>query len=370
MFVTYFCPENGINADIFESFLSSDIHLTTKKTEGTWKTESHNVILKGIPTNVKIKWALKAQRLAKEAATINRTTPAQERFRVYYIPKKSGGQRKIEEPVPVVMEFLDKVKRFLETDMKFHAHPSSFAYVKQKNTLDAVKVHQKAQNRWFLKLDFHNFFGSITKDLLMTSFWNIYPFIKMKDWCSFEKDMADIFSIAFAADGHLPQGTPLSPTISNICMLESDFAISESCKSRNITYTRYADDLLFSSKDRQSLEKIVSWVNRVTPRQFKLNREKTRFGSIAGSNWNLGLMLNKDNNITVGKKKKDVMRATLFTYAMKIKNHEIISLSEKLSFEGLYNYYHYVEPVYFDQLVDKMIRKTGVNLFQCFDLTH
>lgn len=374
MFITYY-KQNGIEEKIFESFLFGETDIETKKDTNGWKTIyvqgknpfGENNILAADKT--KTRWLLKARKLAKEAVEIQEKIPVGNRFHVYEIPKKSGGMRKIEEPIPEVMSFLNKVKDFLEIEMKFHPHPASFAYVKQKNTLDAIKVHQRAENQWFLKLDFHDFFGSITLPLTLNRLWEIYPFGYMKNFGDFEEDMVKILSVAFNWKGQLPQGTPLSPTLSNICMLHSDFEISESCERRGIAYTRYADDMLFSAKEKNALFLVEGWVNHITPKELKLNPDKTRLGSIAGRNWNLGLMLNKDNNITVGKKNKDVMRATLYQMAMKIKNGETVGSEETSKFVGLYNYYRYIEPEYFDKITSRIIAKTGIDLFEIFHLS-
>ena len=374
MFITYF-KQSEIEEKIFESFLFGKANAKAKKDTTGWKTihiqeknpfSDNNIF---VPAKDRTRWLLKARKLAKEAAEIQEKIPVENRFHVYEIPKKSGGMRKIEEPIPEIMSFLNKVKDFLESDMRFHPHPASFAYVKQKNTLDAIRVHQKAENQWFLKLDFHDFFGSITLPLTLERLWEIYPFGHMRNYVNFEECMVKILETAFDWKGQLPQGTPLSPTLSNICMLRSDFEISESCKERGITYTRYADDMLFSAKERNALSSIKGWVNHVTPRELKLNPDKTRLGSIAGRNWNLGLMLNKDNNITVGKKNKDVMRATLYQMAMKFKNREAIGAEATSKFVGLYNYYRYIEPEYFDRMTTRVSKKTGVDLFQVFHLS-
>jgi hypothetical protein len=52
-----------------------------------------------------------------------------------------------------------------------------------------------------------------------------------------------------------------------------------------------------------------------------IKAKKTRYGSIAGSNWNLGLMLNKDNNITVGYEKKKTLNAMLNNFLRDFKNN-------------------------------------------------
>lgn len=53
---------------------------------------------------------------------------------------------------------------------------------------------------------------------------------------------------------------------------------------------------------------------------FTIKTAKTRYGSSAGSNWNLGVMLNKDNNITIGHKKKRQFQAMLSSYVLDKQN--------------------------------------------------
>ena len=60
-------------------------------------------------------------------------------------------------------------------------------------------------------------------------------------------------------------------------------------------YTRYADDILISSKSNFNWQELVNTLKGVLQPQFTIKDEKTRYGSTAGRNWNLGLMVNKDN---------------------------------------------------------------------------
>ncbi len=367
MYISYF-ENKGLKENDFANFLMGVKMAETSSTAQTWTTIWTNTPPRR-NNNLEIALTRMTHLLYDEALEIDKIIPAENRFRSFHIPKKTGGYRLIEEPHWQLKNFLRSVKDDLEK--YFLPHPSAYAYIANRGCLDAVKMHQGAKNKWFLKLDFHNFFGSTTQELLMDRFWKIYPFAMLKDHEEMVTEWNFIFSLAFATDGHLPQGTPLSPMITNMCMISSDYALGEYCKYNHICYTRYADDLLFSSKDRESLKHLVWYVNQVTPDEYKLNKGKTRLGSVAGSNWNLGLMLNKDNNITVGKEKKDVMRATLWNYAMKLKNDPNFKINqeEKLKFEGLFNYYRHIEPKYFDHLVSKVYQKSKVNLYLYFNLS-
>lgn len=368
MYITYYIPDKGIKNESFFTFLTSSSTETARREKGRWETLRIENAADNIPERQKKQWTARALNLARVSRKIQASYPAKERFHAYHIPKKSGGYRLIEEPIESVMNCLRQAKDFLEKEMKFHPHPSAFAYVENTGTLDALKKHQEAENKWFLKLDFHNFFGSTTKNLLMEKLWNLYPFCLMKNEIVFKASMEEIFCLAFAADGHLPQGTPLSPLITNICMLDSDFYLDAYCENHGIVYTRYADDLLFSAKTKEALLTVKGIVKHTIPQNYKLNNKKTRLGSIAGSNWNLGLMLNKDNNITVGKKKKDVMRASLFNLTQKINAKEGVTKEEENRLVGLYNYYHHIEPEYFNTITERICKKTGVNLYEHFGL--
>ena len=70
-------------------------------------------------------------------------------YHTFHIPKKSGGLRKIDEPLPELMNALRQLKLIFEED--FHAlyHTSAFAYIKGRCTIDAVKRHQQNESRWF-----------------------------------------------------------------------------------------------------------------------------------------------------------------------------------------------------------------------------
>lgn len=368
MYISYRKNNKELNENNFENFLMG---LEVKETDSApvewttiWTTmpPRRNNILETKLTRM-------THLLFGDAVSLDKIIPVENRFRSFHIPKKTGGYRLIEEPCWQLKDFLRKVKENLE--QYFLPHPSAYAYVTDRGCLDAIKMHQQAKNKWFLKLDFHDFFGSTTQELLMDRFWKIYPFAILQNSEEMVIEWKFIFSLAFAADGHLPQGTPLSPIITNMCMISSDYTIGEYCKHHHICYTRYADDLLFSSKDRESLKHLVWYVNQVTPDEYKLNKKKTRLGNIAGSNWNLGLMLNKDNNITVGKENKDVMRASLWNWAMKIKENpnKRINREEKERFEGLFNYYRHIEPDYFDNLVNKVYRKSKINLYLYFNFS-
>lgn len=173
-----------------------------------------------------------------------REVPRHELYHTFHIPKKSGGLRKIDAPNAELMDALRRLKTIFEED--FHAlyHTSAFAYVKNRSTLDAVKRHQANESKWFGKYDLSNFFGSTTLEYVMYMFSMVFPFSEVMKHEIGKNMLRDALELAFL-DGVLPQGTPLSPLITNVMMIPVDYKLANTFREYNhqrFVYTRYADD--------------------------------------------------------------------------------------------------------------------------------
>lgn len=284
---------------------------------------------------------------------------AQERstlYETFHIPKKSGGLRRIDAPKPELMNALRNLKTIFEED--FHAlyHTSAFAYVKNRCTVDAVKRHQKNNSKWFGKLDLHDFFGSTTLDYVIKMFSMVFPFSEIVKFPNGEAELRKALDLAFI-NGGLPQGTPLSPLITNVMMIPVDYKLANAFRDfdkQRFIYTRYADDFIISSKvdfDVHRVEKLVVDTLHEFGAPFTINESKTRYGSSAGRNWNLGVMLNKDNEITVGHKKKRQFQSMLYNYITDKRKGISWPREDIQTMQGLHSYYRMVEPETIDAIV-------------------
>lgn len=284
---------------------------------------------------------------------------AQERstlYETFHIPKKSGGLRRIDAPKPELMNALRNLKTIFEED--FHAlyHTSAFAYVKNRCTVDAVKRHQKNNSKWFGKLDLHDFFGSTTLDYVIKMFSMVFPFSEIVKFPNGEAELRKALDLAFL-NGGLPQGTPLSPLITNVMMIPVDYKLANAFRDfdkQRFIYTRYADDFIISSKvdfDVHRVEKLVVDTLHEFGAPFTINESKTRYGSSAGRNWNLGVMLNKDNEITVGHKKKRQFQSMLYNYITDKRKGISWPREDVQTMQGLHSYYRMVEPETIDVIV-------------------
>lgn len=96
--------------------------------------------------------------------------------------------------------------------------------------------------------------------------------------------------------GHTPQGFPTSPSLANIAVRGMDKMIAEQMKKDSIVYTRYADDLSFSTRDHDKIwlkDKVLGAVTSITKAfGFKVNKKKTKFTGRGGRMMACGVVVN------------------------------------------------------------------------------
>lgn len=267
-----------------------------------------------------------------------------DRYHTFRIPKRTGGSRTIEAPDELLKDAQRRLLKIFTKDMHVLSHNAAHGFVKGRNCKSALEVHQKNKSNWFLKLDIRSFFPSCTEELLKRSLKKIYPF------CFFDNSVISRILWACTKDGKLVQGAPTSPFLANMCMLVSDYHIYKVCKRNNLIYTRYADDILLSSRTKIELN-IVLAMNNLLASGLQFNTTKTRRGSCSGRNWNLGLMYNEDHDITVGYRRKKEVKHAVHNFETK---EELQTHEEKYRLLGLIGYCKYIEPEYFQPYLDRV----------------
>lgn len=136
--------------------------------------------------------------------------------------------------------------------------------VKQKSNITNAKPHQG--NKYVFVTDLQDFYPSIKYKKIHSLFIEL----------GFNEQFAFYISKLTTWKNELPQGTPTSTHISNLFFLKTDNELIELCKENNITYTRYVDDLTFSSpKDFQDL--IPYFLAIIKKSGMKISYRKTNY---------------------------------------------------------------------------------------------
>lgn len=279
-------------------------------------------------------------------------------YREIPIPKKNGKKRIIHDPNRELRILHANMKKWLSPYLYFHT--SAFAYIKNRNIYDCIRRHQGNGSKWFLHVDLKDFFGQTSYHFAMEQIFKIYPF------CSLSAQNADavksLLKYAFLDDG-LPQGTTISPALTNLIMLPIDHKIYGDLHKKGMVYTRYADDIIVSSPYAFDFEKVIDRIKTIFDQfgaPYQINNEKTRYGSSSGRNWNLGLMLNKDGQITVGYRTKKMLKARLTEYYLNEKNHVRQDLHQKQQLFGQMAFYKMIEPQTIDYIERKLSSKFDI----------
>lgn len=180
-------------------------------------------------------------------------------YKISKIPKGNGQYRTIYIPSETLKKkllgFIPKLNKILD---ELDTHNSNYAFRIGKNC--ALNAFQHIGRRFVLSMDLENFFDSVS----VAHVQGLIP--------------KDIIEACFI-NGNPKQGLPTSPAIATIAFLSCDKAIIEALKKLKIpaTYTRYADDLIFSFDDISIRGKIQHLVRQVTANNnFRVNERKTK----------------------------------------------------------------------------------------------
>lgn len=288
-----------------------------------------------------------------------------ELYRTWYIDKQNGGKRRIDEPLPDLMNALYELRKIFEKDFGALYHTNAYAYAKHRSVTDAVAKHQKNESVWFCKTDFHDFFGSTNLDTLAGKISNIFPFSEVMSTADGMTEMLKAFELC-TLNGGLPQGTPISPMLTNLVMIPFDVTMTRLARKHSFVYTRYADDIIMSSRTncKDIMLSAVKEASEGYP--YNLNDKKTKYLSHAGRNWLLGVMLNKNNNMTIGHINKKYLKAKLFNlfkdYSVSYaKLRQDWNLDKFNTLIGELSWYRSIEPEETERIINKEKIKVRYN---------
>ena len=273
---------------------------------------------------------------------------APHRYKVYQVDKKSGqGKRTIAQPARSVKA----LQRWVMANLldKLPVHDAAAAYVIGRNIVQNAAVH--APQRFLMKLDFQDFFPSMTAEDLQ-AYLDLAPLPDLTT-----QDVVDLKKILFwnrnrAGRLVMSIGAPSSPMLSNILMFRFDETVQGHCSALGVIYTRYADDLTFSTDEPNVLTEVKHRVEQICLESrhptLRLNERKTVHASRANSRRVTGLVLSNEGTVSLGRDRKRVIRAGVHHF---IKGG--MDLKEIAHLQGMLAFVHVAEPDFLNRLTEK-----------------
>ncbi len=226
-------------------------------------------------------------------------TLCKKRYQTFTIKKKSGADRTIHAPVKGLKSILRSLNFILQC--VYEPHEAATGFVLEKSIVDNAKKH--IGHHYVLNIDLKDFFHSFDRNRVKMGFmYEPFNLNGEKEPLAFL--LASLCTHPFEIDGEvktvLPQGSPTSPTITNILCYKLDRRLNGLANRFGATYTRYADDITFSSphniyKDEvfnQELKRIIEDDQKLVINPKKTRLQKSGYRQVA-----TGLIVNDKVNV-------------------------------------------------------------------------
>lgn len=271
---------------------------------------------------------------------------ASRRYKTYKITRKKGNKkREISQPSKQVKLLQRELIKYLSN--KLPIHETVFSYKKNVSIKDLAEYHKN--NSYLMRIDFKDFFPSLTKNDVEQLLKMELPELSLSD--------RNLVGKIVCKDDHLTIGAPSSPFLSNALLFKLDTYWNTYSLEKDIKYSRYADDIYFSTNTPNILayhfEEFKNYVHQQEWPRLEINHEKTVFTSKKRKRMITGLIITPQNTISVGRNKKRTIRACIHSF---LKNE--LTEEQITSLKGYINYIKMVEPTYLITLQ----RKHGAKL--------
>ena len=305
-------------------------------------------------------------------------------YRLFQIKKRMGGRRLICVPCRQLMQVQKWINRNVLSAVP--AHPFSMAYVRGRSILDCASQHCRCQ--WLIKLDVRRFFESISERQVFHVFegFGYRPLVafelarlctrvavakekndRLGRWVNSLGAQSKYKHKAYHSEriGHLPQGAPTSPGLSNMCCHLLDESLQEIARGHHVVFTRYADDIVFSTTEpfsRSECSAIAAQVKvKLAAMGLSLNSTKTAIVPPGARKVVLGLLVDGDTP-RLQKKFRKALECHLYFLEQRGAAHHakrrgfssVFGL--KLFLEGKLAYASQVEPDYGDMLKERFAK--------------
>lgn len=237
-----------------------------------------------------------------------------EKYFHFSIPKKDGTSRLISAPGKRLKKYQRLINALLNA--VYEPHKSAFGFVPKKNIVDNAKKH--ISKRFVYNIDLEGFFPSI-KFRRVKSVLELSPF----NLTGHKENLAFIIANICCAHRSLPQGAPTSPTLTNIVCQRLDRRLFRFAIENKATYSRYADDITFSSFHEIFNDEFKTKLNAIiVEEKFIINEKKIRLQSRGERQSVTGVIVNSKSNLS----KNYVNRVRFWLYIWKKFGYDKASL--------------------------------------------
>ncbi|MBM3456137.1 MAG: RNA-directed DNA polymerase [Bacteroidetes bacterium] len=226
-------------------------------------------------------------------------TLCKRRYQTFSIKKKSGDDRTINAPVQGLKSILRSLNLVLQC--VYEPHEAATGFVLDKSIVDNAKRH--TGHHYVFNIDLKDFFHTFDRNRVKMGFI-FEPFNLAGDKEPLAFLLASLCTHPFEIDGEektvLPQGSPTSPTLTNILCKKLDRRLTGLANRFGATYTRYADDITFSSPHNIYTEEAFrNELKRIIEEDQKLiiNPKKTRLQKASYRQEATGLIVNDKVNV-------------------------------------------------------------------------
>lgn len=211
-------------------------------------------------------------------------------YTAFEIKKKNGKTRQLYAPTGGLKACQCAINRRI---LK-HLPVSNYAAAYCKGSRISKNAAPHIGKRYLLKLDITDFFGCIRFEQVYSAAFNTR---------FFPKQIGVMLTELCCLNGALVQGAPTSPALSNMIMYHFDNNLGAWCSKHGIAYTRYCDDMTFSSD--MPLFSVYKQVKEMLENMgFELNESKTRFVNSNNRQSVTGLTVNEKLSVSADYKRR------------------------------------------------------------------
>lgn len=214
-------------------------------------------------------------------------------YETFEIGKSDGSSRIINAPTGPLKLIQHKILNALYSDREYKVDKiASHGFEKGKSIFSNSAKH--INKDYLISVDIESFFDSFHFGRVKGYFYNNKNY-------NFDEETSIMLANLLTFKGNLPQGAPTSPIVANMITDLLDIELLKLSKKYRLFYTRYADDLSFSTNDKKILKRyedfIIELKTIISNYGFKINKNKTRFSNYHNRQEVTGLIVNKKINV-------------------------------------------------------------------------